>query len=58
MAYKLKLSHSIRQLHPIFNIIKLSVIPEDCYETTKRETISHTFINLIGNIQEYNIGKI
>ena len=30
-----------------------------CYETvSKEETISHIFINLIGNIQEYNAGKI
>ena len=28
------------------------------YETTKKETISCTFINLMGNIQEYNVGKI
>jgi len=58
MAYKLKLSHSMRQLHPIFNIVKLSATPEDCYETTKRETISYVFINLMENIQEYNMGKI
>jgi len=25
---------------------------------SKEETISHTFINLIENIQEYNMGKI
>ena len=24
----------------------------------KKETISHAFVNLMGNIQEYNIGKI
>jgi len=30
-----------------------------CYEITpKKETISHTFINLIENIKEYNIEKI
>jgi len=28
------------------------------YEITKKKTISYAFINLIGNIQEYNIGKI
>jgi len=28
------------------------------YETTKKKTISCIFINLMGNIQEYNIGKI
>ena len=30
-----------------------------CYKITpKKETISHTFINLMENIQEYNVGKI
>jgi len=30
-----------------------------CYETVpKEETISYTFINLMGNIQKYNAGKI
>jgi len=29
------------------------------YKTvSKEETISHAFINLMGNIQEYNMGKI
>jgi len=30
-----------------------------CYETVpKKKTISYAFTNLIGNIQEYNAGKI
>jgi len=30
-----------------------------CYETVpKKETIFCTFVNLIGNIKEYNMGKI
>jgi len=28
-AYRLKLPHRIRQLHPVFNVIKLSATPED-----------------------------
>jgi len=28
-AYHLKLPHRIRQLHPVFNIVKLSAAPED-----------------------------
>ena len=31
---------------------------DSCYKTTKKKTISHAFINLIENIQEYNVGKI
>ena len=34
-------------------------IMEECYKmVSKTETISYTFINLIGNIKEYNMGKI
>jgi len=29
LAYRLKLSHGMRQLHPVFNIVKLSATPED-----------------------------
>jgi len=29
LAYHLKLPHEIRQLHPVFNIVKLSPTPED-----------------------------
>jgi len=28
-AYRLKLPHGLRQLHPVFNIVKLSAAPED-----------------------------
>jgi len=28
-AYRLKLPHGMRQLHPVFNIVKLSAAPED-----------------------------
>jgi len=29
LVYCLKLSHGIRQLHPVFNVVKLSAAPED-----------------------------
>jgi len=29
LAYRLKLSHGMRQLYPVFNIVKLSTTPED-----------------------------
>ena len=45
--------------HFLEEVITKFKIQIDCYETTpKKETISHTFINLIGNIQEYNTGNI
>ena len=28
-AYRLKLPHGMRQLHPVFNVVKLSAAPED-----------------------------
>jgi len=29
LAYRLKLPHGIRQLHPVFNVVKLSAALED-----------------------------
>ena len=29
LAYHLKLPHGMRQLHPVFNVVKLSAAPED-----------------------------
>jgi len=29
LAYRLKLPHGMRQLHPVFNVVKLSATPED-----------------------------
>jgi len=29
LAYRLKLPHGMRQLHPVFNVMKLSTAPED-----------------------------
>jgi len=29
LAYCLKLPHGMRQLHPVFNMVKLSAVPED-----------------------------
>ena len=37
----------------------INMILSHYYEmTSKKKTISCTFINLMGNIQEYNVGKI
>ena len=29
LAYRLKLPHGLRQLHPVFNVVKLSAAPND-----------------------------
>jgi len=34
-AYKLRLPHSMRRLHPVFNVVKLSPAPEDPFPTRK-----------------------
>jgi len=60
---KLKADHWLT----LFTVIFPLILPEiwsrtktqHCYEITpKKETISCAFINLMGNIQEYNVGKI
>jgi len=54
MAYKLRLLHLIRQLYPIFNIVKLSI----CYESPKQEKVSYAFEHLIQNLKAYNRVRI
>ena len=29
MAYRLRLPHGIKQLHPVFNVMKLTLAPDD-----------------------------
>jgi len=35
LAYRLKLPHGLRQLHPVFNVVKLSAAPEDLIQGRK-----------------------
>jgi len=45
--------------HLVVNISRVCRYKDKCYEiVSKEKTISHIFINLIGNIKEYNTGKI
>jgi len=37
MAYRLKLSHRMKQLHPVFNIVKLTLAPDDLITGWKTE---------------------
>jgi len=39
LAYRLKLPHGMRQLHPVFNIIKLSTTPEDSIPGRKLQAL-------------------
>jgi len=37
MAYRLKLPHWMKQLHPVFNVVKLILAPEDLITGRKAE---------------------
>jgi len=50
LAYHLKLFHRIRQLYPVFNIVKLSAIPEDPIPERKpAATHCHRWRNRVGS---------
>ena len=39
MAYRLRLPHWMKQLHPVFNVVKLTLAPDD--PITGRKTEDH-----------------
>jgi len=39
LAYCLKLPHGMRQLHPVFNVVKLSATPEDLIPGRKPQAL-------------------
>jgi len=39
LAYRLKLPHGMRQLHPVFNVVKLFTAPEDPILGRKPQTL-------------------
>jgi len=41
LAYRLKLPHGMRQLHPVFNVVKLSTAPEDLILGRKPQAPHH-----------------
>ena len=56
MVYKLKLPYLIRQLHPIFNIVKLSVTLEDLILGRKLE--EYLLFILINGEEEWKVEEI
>ena len=57
-AIELDLPSTVK-IHLVINISRVYRYKDKCYKMiSKEETISHTFINLMENIKEYNTGKI
>ena len=56
MAYKLKLLYLIRQLHSIFNIVKLFATPEDLIPDCKLE--GYPLLILINGEEEWKVEEI
>ena len=56
MAYKLKLPYLIRQLYPIFNVVKLSITLENLIPDHKLE--EHSLPILINEEEEWKVEEI
>jgi len=56
MAYHLKLPHQMKQLHPVFNIVKLTPAPDDPITGQKIE--DHPLPIVIDGEAEWEVEKI
>ena len=56
MAYCLKLPHWIKQLHPVFNVVKLTPAPED--PITGQRTEDHPPPIVIDGEAEWEVKEI
>jgi len=56
MAYRLKLPHSMKQLHPVFNIVKLTPAPDD--PIPGRKTEDHPLPIVIDGEAEWEVEEI
>ena len=56
MAYRLKLPHWIKQLHPVFNVVKLTPAPKD--PITGRRTEDHPLPIVINREAEWEVEEI
>ena len=56
MAYRLKLPHWMKQLHPVFNIVKLTLAPDD--PITGWKTTDHTLPIVIDGEVEWEVEEI
>ena len=56
MAYRLKLPHRMKQLHPVFNVVKLTPAPDD--PITGRKTEDHPLPIIINGEAEWEVEEI
>ena len=56
MAYRLRLPHWIKQLHPVFNVVKLTLAPDD--PITGRKTEDHPPLIVIDGEAEWEVEEI
>ena len=56
MAYRLKLPHQMKQLHPVFNIVKLTPAPDDLI--TGQKTTDHPLPIIIDGEAEWEVEEI
>jgi len=56
MAYRLRLSHGMKQLHPVFNVVKLTLAPDD--PITGRNTEDHPLPVVIDGEPEWEVEEI
>ena len=56
MAYGLKLPHRIKQLHPVFNVVKLTLAPDDTI--TGHKTEDHPPPIVINGEAEWEVEEI
>jgi len=56
MAYRLKLPHRMKQLHPVFNVVKLTLAPDD--PITGQKTEDHPLPIVINGEAEWEVEEI
>jgi len=56
MAYRLRLPHRMKQLHPVFNVVKLTLAPDDLI--TGRKTEDHPLPIVIDGEPEWEVEEI
>jgi len=56
MAYCLRLPHQMKQLHPVFNVVKLTLAPDDLI--TGQKTVDHLLLIVIDREPEWEVEEI
>jgi len=56
MAYRLRLPHGMKQLHPVFNVVKLTPAPDD--PITGRKMEDHPLSVVINREPEWEVEEL